>query len=239
MAKQRITVEVNDVLKRKAYTAINAMAREANKKGGYVDLVAKLAAMEDGKEGKLASYIYSLGIEACQLGRASQEHRLAWFAAICRSAEAQFKEKEGVDNVKDRCPCWPVFKSEIKRGLENGLDCKNYEVYTAFKEGRKAIEKQRAERGARAEGNENRQDGEAAADIEAATTGGNATRVTAKLSSVVKVMSGLIPQMDADAQDAFAEELSVLCAKYAPQSGQGEEGPEAGEEIDEQAAQSA
>lgn len=214
-------VQLNDVLTKRANTAIITMVREANRKGGYMDVLTKLRDKETG----LAAHIYGLAKSASQMGRGKvgdDSPTLDWFLAMCRASEAHLKavgEKElghKVENVKDELPCWPVFKSEIKRAITLGLDPASFETYGALQAARKAKEEQASrqahhnETGGEGEAGEG---GEGGTNVAAGVTG--KTKVTPTLAATLTVMQKRIEGMTDEQQDAFAERLSAILADFA------------------------
>jgi hypothetical protein len=242
-------VQLNDVLKHDAGKAIMTMVREANKTGGYNAILKKLQEKEEG----LSKHIYALALKASNMGRGKNEVIAEWFAALCKAAEQHLKDNSmkelghEIENVKEALPCWPVFKSEIGRAIKAGLDPKNYETLNKLKAARKAVDEQRAQRGANPEGNANRQDGQESEGGQATGTApqDGKIKVTATLSATLAIMQKRIQGMTDEQQDMFANRLALVLNEMdeltqqstddQPQEVASGEAEEAGEEGERQA----
>lgn len=223
-----MTVQVNDVLAKSAKDAIVMMSREAHRRGGYIDILRKLEEKEEG----LAGHIYGLAKKASDLGRGKLGKDSAteeWFLAICRVAETHLKavsaEEFGhaIENVKEVLPCWPVFKSEIKRAIRANLDPKTFETYSALKKARVEKESQRAAHHNEAQNAGTGEGGEAGTTTAQAGSAptmqsGGAVKVTPALEAVLRVMQKRIAGMTADVQDVFAQRLTELMQDFEEQA---------------------
>lgn len=96
-------------------------------------------------EQKCSSYIFSLAqfaAETCPKKKSPAE----LFGALCAYAEAQYKERFNVVNLKEALPVWSVYKSNILAGMRLGLNPKDYSTEwelrkaTAEKRQLKAVE---------------------------------------------------------------------------------------------------
>jgi hypothetical protein len=202
-----LSVQIADTVKLQACRVIDKMDK------AYQPIAAKL-------EG-LATGIFELCLVAAKLGKGVPEYTQAYFKEMCKSAEAHYKEAQGIDNVKDRLPCWAVFKSEINRAIDSGLNPANFDSYTAFREARKAQDRAEQEKALekQTQGRESAamrdgvREGSGTEGLSAAAT---SNKVTTKLAATLTVLQGAIGGMDEETQDAFAEELAEIVAKYAP-----------------------
>jgi ferritin-like metal-binding protein YciE len=225
----RITIApLSDTVKHQAEKAILTMVREANRKGGYMDIKKKL----EEKEAGLSGHIYALAKIASKLchsqtrGKYQSDVCVAYFQALCKVAENHLKEKASdelghtIENVKDVLPVWPVFKSNIKRNMETGADPGLYDTLNAHTEARKSIEEQRASRAAHQNGPQDSGSGigegaEEGANTNVARGVAGQTKVTPKLAAVLQVLQKRIAGMTDDAQDALAERISEVLGAFA------------------------
>lgn len=214
--------DVPDTAKHAARKALEKMASEANRKGGYIEVANKLETLTGG----LASYLLSIAIQAVDLGKNSLPLGLKYFGALCNDAETHIKAREEVDNIKDVIPCYPAIKSTIRAAMDAGFSPKDFTgddgktpSYYAL---RKALQDKRRDEG-RAPHRNDTGEGEEGGTAEptvaltAQAEGGTGkVRVTPTLLGVINVMTRAINGMDNDTQDKFAEKLAALVAKFAP-----------------------
>ena len=199
-----LSVQIADTVKLQACRIIDKMDK------AYQPIAAKL-------EG-LAVGIFELAVVASKLGKGVPEYTQAYFKEMCKAAETHYKEAQGIDNVKDRLPCWAVFKSEINRAIDCGLSPASFDSYSAFKEARKAFERKQEEKELeqqQAKGRESEQmrTGQRAG-TEGLSAGVESGRLSPKLTAVLNILPKACAGMDEETQDAFAEELASLVAKY-------------------------
>jgi len=226
-----LSVTIADTLKHTAAKTMETMFRAYHAKGGVAEMEAKLEQKRSG----LAQGIFELAVTAARLGDKKLSWTEAYFKAICKAAETEFKETHAdVENIKEALPCWPVFKSEILRAINDGLSPADFDNYGALKSAR--MEQSRASRestemrtGERAAGTEGAE--QSGTNI-APALGAGKTTVTAKLAACLTVLQGAITGMEQDTQDAFAEELAMLIAKYGNKV-------QPSEKVDDKAAQAA
>jgi hypothetical protein len=206
-----LSVKIAEPQQKLAFKAIDAMI------SAYEPIAARLL--------KIAEPMYKLAVLAAQLGKSVPEYTQAYFKELCKHSEAHAKEAHAVDNLKDLLPCWSVFKSEINRAIEGGLDPKDFNSYSALKAARveldrkteaEALERQQRESAAMRTG--------ARSGTEPGTGEGDAgtgeipdARVpSTKLKAILLILPKAVGGMDEETQDAFAEELATLIAKYTP-----------------------
>lgn len=117
----------------------------------YADdgLMARQQALDESAQGA-SSIIVGLAQAA---RKADKANTLSYFLAFCAAAEAVIKEKGKSENVKDICPHWPVFKSNIKKAIKKGVDVAKHDTLNAITEARKEL--------ARAESQPDSEQGEA------------------------------------------------------------------------------
>ena len=98
-------------------------------------LMARQQALDESALGASA-IIVGLAKEA---RKADKSNTLAYFLAYCSAAEAVIKERGKSENVKDICPHWPVFKSNIKKAIKKGVDVAKHDTLNAITEARKEL----------------------------------------------------------------------------------------------------
>ncbi|MDE2097317.1 MAG: hypothetical protein KGL39_08750 [Patescibacteria group bacterium] len=231
-ATKPVSVKIADTLAKTAGKTIETMFRAYHAKGGVAEMETKLEQKRNG----LAQGIFELAVTASKLGQGKQSWTIAYFKEICKAAENEFKDAHAdVENIKTVLPCWPVFKSELNRAIDVGLNPQDFSSYGAIKAAR--MEQSRAERESE-EMRTGERAGTTGAGAEEGTgvaeaLGAGKVTITPKLAAVLKVMQAAINGMDADTQDAFADKLARLIAKHAPSTEQKQE------QIDESTTQAA
>lgn len=83
-------------------------------------------------EQKCSSYIFGLAqfaVETCPKKKQPAE----LFGALCAYAEAQYKERFNVVNLKEALPVWSVYKSNIMAGMRLGLNPMDYSTEWEFR----------------------------------------------------------------------------------------------------------
>lgn len=83
-------------------------------------------------EQKCSSYIFGLAqfaVEICPKKKQPAE----LFGALCAYAEAQYKERFNVVNLKEALPVWSVYKSNIMAGMRLGLNPQEYATEWEFR----------------------------------------------------------------------------------------------------------
>lgn len=121
-------MELTATEKRRAGTAIEYTFREYSREGGLKELQTKAGEAEQ----SCSAHIYSLAQFAVKnsknLSTATEK-----FQEMCSYAEAGYKDKHGVANLKDVLPVWSVYKSNIIRGMKLGLSPLDHETEGAFR----------------------------------------------------------------------------------------------------------
>lgn len=121
-------MDLTAVEKRRAGTAIEYTFRDYTKKGGLRELQTQVDVLEQG----CAGHIYSLALFAV---KQSKKLSVAGdrFGEMCLYAEAGYKKKHEVENLKDVLPVWSVYKSNILRGMKLGIDPTNFDSEGAYR----------------------------------------------------------------------------------------------------------
>lgn len=114
--------------KRRAGTAIEYTFREYTRDGGLKELQTKT----DEADQTCAAHIYSLAQFAVKNTK-NLETATEKFQEMCSYAEAGYKDKHGVANLKDVLPVWSVYKSNIIRGMKLGLSPADHTTEGAFR----------------------------------------------------------------------------------------------------------
>lgn len=107
--------------KARALRAIEEVHAAYFVKGGMRDAINAL----EKKAENTAQLIYALAVHATKQHKTllkAAEH----FAAMCRHAEEDYKEKHNASNMQEALPVWPVYKSNIMRGFREGLSPLEY-----------------------------------------------------------------------------------------------------------------
>ncbi len=126
------SVVLTKTMVNKAIAAGNAFYDATYQKDG---LMARQQALDESAAGA-SSIIVGLA----QLARGQDKgNTLAFFLAYCSAAEAVIKERGKSENVKDICPHWPVFKSNIKKAIKKGVDVAKHDTLNAITEARKEL----------------------------------------------------------------------------------------------------
>lgn len=121
-------MELTATEKRRAGTAIEYTAREYSREGGLKQLQAKT----DEAEQTCAMHIYSLAQFAVKNSK-NLTTATERFQEMCSYAEAGYKEKHDVANLKDVLPVWSVYKSNIIRGMKLDMSPLDHETEGAFR----------------------------------------------------------------------------------------------------------
>lgn len=109
-------LELTPATKRAASTAIEAMHAAFNAKGGLSETLQRAESQSMG----VSSHIYGLARSAAKRG-IDMDGTIGYFVLTCVYAESVYKQRHGVENLKDALPVWNVFKSNILRGMRLGL----------------------------------------------------------------------------------------------------------------------
>lgn len=175
--------------------------------------VAPLIAKLEKAQGGLSKYAMETARDAVKLAKGDLTMAVAYFNALIRSGERAFCEKHEVKSVKELIPSWPPIITYIRTSMEEGLSPVDFDTETAMRAARDAA-REAKHAGARNQGGASGPQGGAEGEGAAAVAkGGNCT---AKLEAVLRVLAGSYPAWTAEAQDAFADELATLVAKYNP-----------------------
>jgi hypothetical protein len=129
--------------RRMAEQAIAAMHDEYHGRGGIQDVYHRLNEKLEGTSSK----IYNLARAAVRQTE-SLEQAARLFSYLCAHAEQIYKEAHKISNLRDKdrgLPPWPVFKSNILRGMKLGLSPLDYPSEHAFRDA--TMERVRAEIG--------------------------------------------------------------------------------------------
>lgn len=122
MTTENLTVPA----RRRAGLAIENTHKEYTKPNGLRALEQRI----EEAQVKCSQHIFELAKFAFRTdGIEPEEH----FTDLCSFAEDQFKKRHKVDNVKDVLPVWAVFKSNINRGIKQGLDPNGFKTEWEFR----------------------------------------------------------------------------------------------------------
>lgn len=121
-------MELTATEKRRAGTAIEYTFREFTKDGGLRELQTKT----DAADQTCATHIYSLAQFAVKVSKGLVT-ATDKFQEMCSYAETGYKDKHGVQNLKDVLPVWSVYKSNIVRGMKLGMSPVDHATEGAFR----------------------------------------------------------------------------------------------------------
>jgi hypothetical protein len=109
-------VKLPAVGKRLAVQAIEAVHAAYNANGGLKETLQLAETQAVG----ISRHIYGIAQGAAKRQK-KLELAAVEFGALCAYAEASYKTKHSVENLRDVLPVWVVFKSNILRGIRQGL----------------------------------------------------------------------------------------------------------------------
>jgi hypothetical protein len=121
-------MNLSTVEKRRASTAIEYTYRDYTKEGGLKELQTKVDQLEQG----CAGHIYSLAQFAVKQTK-NLKAAADRFGEMCEHAEAGYKNKHEVKNLKDVLPVWSVYKSNILRGMRLDMSPLDHATEGAFR----------------------------------------------------------------------------------------------------------
>lgn len=124
--------ELTSQERRAAEKAIGAMREEYYKRGGLRDSYERTKMQAE----SISTHIYRLAQTATR-STSNLEQAARRFSYLCAHAEAKYKETYGISNLRDLdkgLPPWPVFKSNILRGMRLGLSPLEYRSEHTFRD---------------------------------------------------------------------------------------------------------
>lgn len=121
-------MQLTAVEKRRAGTAIEYTFRDYTREGGLRELQEKTTEADQ----SCAGHIYSLALFATKQSK-NLDAAATRFGEMCDYAEAGYKKKHEVENLKDVLPVWSVYKSNILRGMKLGLDPADFDSEGAYR----------------------------------------------------------------------------------------------------------
>lgn len=121
-------MQLTAVEKRRAGTAIEYTFRDYTRDGGLRELQEKTNEADQ----SCAGHIYSLALFSTKQSK-NLEDAAVRFGDMCDYAEAGYKKKHEVENLKDVLPVWSVYKSNILRGMRLGLNPAEHATEGAFR----------------------------------------------------------------------------------------------------------
>lgn len=121
-------MQLTAVEKRRAGTAIEYTFRDYTREGGLRELQEKTTEADQ----SCAGHIYSLALFATKQSK-NLDAAATRFGEMCDYAEAGYKKKHEVENLKDVLPVWSVYKSNILRGMRIGLNPAEHATEGAYR----------------------------------------------------------------------------------------------------------
>lgn len=127
--------------KNRATSAIDKIHEAYFVKGGIRDTTDQLRTQVE----SASAVIFALAQFATKQADGDLEQAAIIFGAMCQHAEAHYKKRHEVENLKDALPVWATFKSNILGGIRQELNPLEYKSEYDFRTAR--MEKVRAASG--------------------------------------------------------------------------------------------
>jgi hypothetical protein len=126
--------DLSGAQKRIAAQAIEELHTAYYERGGLHDLTERAREKAKG----VAQHIFKLAVYAAKQHEGDLEQAAELFGALCKHAEAEYKERHKVVNLKETLPVWAVFKSNILGAMSDGLSPLEYRSEHALRDARAA-----------------------------------------------------------------------------------------------------